>query len=327
MSAVETINMDDLTGVVATPAVIEFDFVGIKARLQSELTAYDIEVTLENMADAKAKATELNKLAGALDEKRKEKVAEVSAPIKAFEAQVKELIGMAQGGRQKILAQVKTFEDKVRAVALQKLEELRDRLYEELGVRPEYRQADVSELAIISNLTDKLNLTKKAIDTATFWVQSCRAAQDKFDLRGSRVEAESLKAGLKVPLRPQDLAFLNVENDEQFDRMLADRIASELRRQAAIEAAAVEAEQRRQAAAEKANTPTPQPAPAKVEPQQQTKGGRRRTVVVTATFTVSLDAGAAASADQVAAAIERKIIAAGFTTLTKINGYELEATT
>lgn len=301
--------MTEIVEIQAVPAVIEFDFVALKERLTKELVAYNIEVTTDNLAEAKTKATELNKLSNELDSKRKEKVAEISAPIKEFESQIKELVSMAQEGRTKILAQVQVFEDKIRAVARRELLELRDKLYTEQEIQPAYQKADVESLAIISNLTEKMKLTKKATDQVTLLVQECRAKQDRHKMREALAVSKSLEAGLKTPLRHQDLSFFLVDSDQEFEDKLANRISSELEKQRVIEERAIEAERAKQAQAEPRMTQSP-----KVESTKPAPEGKK-IAVVQATFEIELLANYAGDIAQV---LEKKLRDAGFTTLTEV---------
>ena len=69
---------------------ISANFDAVAKALDTELERYtSLVVTPDNIQDAKKAAAELNKYAGTIDTKRKETVSEVSAPIKAFESQMK----------------------------------------------------------------------------------------------------------------------------------------------------------------------------------------------------------------------------------------------
>jgi len=327
-----------VVSITATPAVLAFDYTALKTRLLKEMAEYDIEVTPNNIVEAKKKATDLNKLIAILDDTRKQKVAEVSAPIKDFEAHVKDLIEIVQDGRTKILNQVKVFEDKVRAAAKRELELLRDQQYDRLQIRPEYRAVEINHLVLISNVTDKLKLTKKTIDAVLSSAAACRNRQDKHDARCARLKSQSLALGLRLPLRPEDVTFLD-DADDIFEQKLAERIKSELARQAAIEAEAQERERQRQererqlvAEAQKLlnsspvqdEVPEEEPEAPYIEskPAQTTKYSAR-VVEVTALFSVTLPEGHKSTPEQVAEAIKRKILSAGFTTLKSVSVKEV----
>ena len=78
--------MNDLT-VNIIPAQISANLAEIKADLLENLKQYDIEVTIETLPEAKKMATDLNKLAGEIDKRRKDVKKELVAPVDAFNAQ------------------------------------------------------------------------------------------------------------------------------------------------------------------------------------------------------------------------------------------------
>lgn len=142
--------------------VINTNFSELKAQLAEGLKKYDIDVTVENLPEAKAMATDLNKLSKVLATVRKEKTAELDAPIKGFEAQAKELEQLCQASREKLLAQVKKFEDETRATAARLLQEALESKYADQSIRPKFQTAAVSDLAILSSLTKTKSLTAAA---------------------------------------------------------------------------------------------------------------------------------------------------------------------
>src|SRR5574344_2241199 len=102
--------MNELT-VNIIPAQISANLTELKADLLENLKAYDIEVTIETLPEAKKMATDLNKLAGEIDKRRKDVKKELNAPADAFNAQAVELATLILNSREKILKQVAVFED------------------------------------------------------------------------------------------------------------------------------------------------------------------------------------------------------------------------
>ena len=71
----------------------------------------DMVVTEDSVADVKRDMAELNKNKAKLETARKETVRRLSEPIKSFEAQVKEVVGIFDAAYAGLSGQVKAFED------------------------------------------------------------------------------------------------------------------------------------------------------------------------------------------------------------------------
>ena len=220
----------------ATLPTFQGNFEEVKIKLSEGLKLYEIGVTADNLKDANAMATELNKLSGELDKLRKEKVKEVSAPIKEFEDKVKELVGMCQDSRQKILEQVKVFEDAERAKCLELLKKEALEIWEKLGIRDEFLKPQIADLAILSNLTATGNLTAKAKNEVWDRINAVKSLQDKSDMRLLQLENASYKAGLKSPLTKVNIERFLLEADEEvYQKRLGELIQNELKRQTETE--------------------------------------------------------------------------------------------
>jgi hypothetical protein len=225
--------MKDLQ-ITVIPAQITDNFDVIKADLQEQIKAYDIEVTPDNLTDAKKAATDLNKLSATIDKTRKEKAKELSAPVKAFEAKAKELVGIVQGSRTKIVEQVKTFEDKVRLLCHKLLTEELARLNEELQVKPEFQTATIDKLAIQSNVTNSLKLAKKAKEAVKELVESDKAMQETVESRLSGLQSIAERAGLHGLSESLVTAFIR-EPEAIYTNKLNTVIDSEIKRQKQLE--------------------------------------------------------------------------------------------
>ena len=220
----------------ATLPTFQGNFEEVKIKLSEGLKLYEIGVTADNLKDANAMATELNKLSNELDKLRKEKVKEVSAPIKEFEDKVKELVGMCQDSRQKILEQVKVFEDAERAKCLELLKNEASEIWAKLGIRDEFSKPQIADLAILSNLTATGNLTAKAKNEVWDRINAVKSLQDKSDMRLLQLENASYKAGLKSPLTKVNIERFLLEADEEvYQKRLDELIQNELKRQTETE--------------------------------------------------------------------------------------------
>ncbi|MDD3001704.1 MAG: DUF1351 domain-containing protein [Candidatus Riflebacteria bacterium] len=182
--------------VTIIPAQISANLAEIKADLLENLKQYDIEVSIETLPEAKKMATDLNKLAGEIDKRRKDVKKELSAPVDVFNAQAVELAKLILDSREKILKQVAVFEDKQREYCKKLLQNELDALYIEYEVAKEYQTGNIEKLAILSNLTDKANLTKSAIEKVAEIVKADKAVQDMVESRKANLNAITERAGV-----------------------------------------------------------------------------------------------------------------------------------
>ena len=237
--------------------VISGNLEEIKAELQEQLKQFDLIVDADSVKTAKSMATQINKLSGEIDKKRKQIVAELSAPIKEFEAQMKELKNLCQDSRQNLLSQVKVYDEK-------KLDEVKKLLQDELhnkythyGVRDEFQRVTIDDLAILSHLTQGGALAKKARDAVDERVSEEKKLQEKIDKRLLTLGEICYQGGLSVPLTRENINhFLMVESDDEYLGKLASLIKNELDR---LEKA------KEQKVVQQNNHPIPQ------QPQPQTK--------------------------------------------------------
>lgn len=109
---------------------VEWNYAAVKQWLEDGLSAYKGRVyTEDTVAEAKKDRASLNKLADAIDTKRKEMKAMYLEPYALFEAQAKELTAMVKDQSAEIDAQVKAFENFRKQ---EKLEQIKAELYEPL---------------------------------------------------------------------------------------------------------------------------------------------------------------------------------------------------
>jgi len=239
--------------ITASPIDITGNFEEIKAELIENLKTFEIAVTDENLAEAKRMATDLNKLAKQIDDVRKAKATEFKAPVVAFEAKVKELTTLILEGRAKIIAQTEVYENKVRELCKKLLTEELTRLYEALAVSPEYRTANIDKLAISSNLTGNMKLTKKATDAVLEMVQADKNVQDTVNSRIANLENICKRAGLEPAINPDAIMAFVREPEAIYTDKLNKMIDTEISRQKAIEARMkAESERKEKEAAEAA---------------------------------------------------------------------------
>tara|TARA_R110002110_G_scaffold415835_1_gene657182 strand:- start:13332 stop:14369 length:1038 start_codon:yes stop_codon:yes gene_type:complete len=323
------------------PPVLDTNYGALKTHLVAELEKYDVVVTVDTVKDAKALATQLNKTKGQLDARRKQEVAAASEPIKAFDTQMKELVNLCEDGRQKILAQVQTFEAETLRLAQERLQEHLLARYAETGVREEYQRASVDGMAKLTTLTGTGKLTAAACAEVDAKVNECRMLQQQTDLRLSQLENECYRAGLHSPLTREHVEGILFAEEAKYQDALQGMIIRELDRQAETERrATAEAEknlQDEQAAREAQQAtpapvqappaqpvPTPEPEPEPPAPAQQVPiaanaiSGARPKVRVRATCTFETFVSPAVSEAAVEAELRKVLQRAGINSLVSV---------
>jgi hypothetical protein len=217
------------------PAQISANLTELKADLLENLKSYDIEVTIETLPEAKKMATDLNKLAGEIDKRRKDVKKELNAPADAFNAQAVELAKLILDSREKILKQVATFEDKQREHCKKLLQNELDTLYLEHEVTKEYQTGNIEKLAILSNLTDKAKLTKAALEKVADMVKSDKSVQDMVESRKANLSAITERAGLIGGISDALIMPFIREPEAIYTAKLNQIIDTEIKRQKATE--------------------------------------------------------------------------------------------
>lgn len=218
----------------ATAIVITDNFEQLKAGLIEQIKLYEIEVTDDNLADAKKMATELNKLSTAINRIKIDKSKEFAAPIEEFKKKASELVDIVQAGREKILKQVEAFDLKVVKIVTSLLADERTSLFEAMAVKPDFQTAKIESLAIKSNLTAGGQLTKAAKDKLAEMVAADRAMQETVESRLANLQAIAERAGL-VSLPESLVATFIREPEAIYSEKLNKLIDAEIKRQKELE--------------------------------------------------------------------------------------------
>lgn len=284
----------------STPVAITQNIAELKAHLEAGLERYDIQVTEEGLKDAKKMATEINGLSNQIDKLRKTKVAELSAPIKELDTQCKQLISLCQNSRQKILSQVNVFEDTRKATCKELLEEELGLQYRRFEVKEEYQTVDISDLAILSNLT-KSGIAKKASSAIEDRVLLKKKFQDLVDKRLLELKGKCFEAGLEAPLVRKNIEHFLMDDDDSYEEKLRSLIKVEIqkfndfheRAQAAIATPAVKITQEEVKPQLKEALQPVQPLQETTQetvkqPVQTSTDTKKKKFVVTATFEVEI---------------------------------------
>lgn len=242
----------ELISIDNTPAIIDVNFEELKAALAKDLEKYDVVVTAETVADAKKLATELNATKAVIGKRRKEEVAKASEPVKVFDGKMKDLETMCEEGRQKILAQVKTFEDETRDLAAHLLAELLEKLFADNEVEAEFRRAQFGDLVKLTAVTKTENLTAAVTKELEGRVRDDKAIQDRTKMRLLELENKSYTAGLAAPLTRNHVEHFLFADQGEYEAQLQRIIDSEIQRQEVAEQRQREKIEREQRQAEQA---------------------------------------------------------------------------
>ena len=218
----------------ATALVITDNFEQLKASLIEQIKLYEIEVTDDNLSDAKKMATELNKLSTAINRIKIDKAKEFAAPIEEFKRKTAELIDIVQDGREKILKQIVAFDQRVIKIVTGLLAEERINLFEAMAVKPEFQTAKIEPLAIKSNLTTGGQLTKAAKDKLAEMVAADRAIQETVESRVASLQSVAERAGL-INLSESLVASFIREPEAIYTEKLNKVIDGEIKRQKELE--------------------------------------------------------------------------------------------
>lgn len=137
------------------PAKIEFNKESIVKELNETLKKYDnLVFTEENTKDIRKVLAELRKGKTAADEFRKEKKKEASAPITAFEKEMKSIVKMFDDVINPINEQLQEFEDKRKREKQEEVETIISETVESLGLETKFaNKLDVDEQYLTKNMS------------------------------------------------------------------------------------------------------------------------------------------------------------------------------
>lgn len=175
---------------------VEWNYAELKQWVSDGLEAYRGRVyTEDTVTEAKRDRAALNKLAQAIEDRRREIKAVYLAPYDQFEKQAKELVGMVKDQSREIDAQIKTYDRQRRE---EKLEHIKTELYAPMI-------GDLAELVPYQRLHDPkwLNVTvgmaaiSEALSAKIESIAAGLATLDKLELPedvAGQVKAEFLKS-------------------------------------------------------------------------------------------------------------------------------------
>lgn len=222
---------------------VQWNYEEVKAWLSDGLKRYDGIVYDENqITQAKKDRANLNKLADAIDAKRKEMKAVYLQPYSEFEAQAKELTAMVKSYSDSIGAQIKAFDDFKKQQKREEIKKLFEQIFGDLAKLVPFERIENPKWL---NVTTSITSITEEIAGHAERIEKGLAAIDQ--MQAQPEIADHLKSAF---LKKFDLADVFAEK-ERFEKQ-----REELARYAAERAVKVE----------DAPQPTPQPIQAVQEP-------------------------------------------------------------
>lgn len=214
---------------------IKTNTIQLKKELAIYLAKYDVEVTEDTEKDCSKMATELNKLAKTLDDKRKETAAIIKKPADELKIAVDELISIVQNKRTAILEGVNVFKQKrfefIRTLLKAKIEEL----YTQYKVSEKYQVCNIETLVVEGSLA-KIQLSKSALESLEFMVIKVKKLEDEVTIREMQLELKCSNAGLITPIQLNEVESIieDSDYDEKLEKMIKNRLEIEDRAKALI---------------------------------------------------------------------------------------------
>ena len=223
--------IQNLVQVEATPAHLDVNFEQLRGAVRERLEQFETVVSADGVKDAKASATQLNKLKQELARRRKEAADEAKKPIQEFESSMKDIEGEVESARQQLLEQVRAYEAEVEEQARQAIEAERQRLWDEAGVEEYNRRATMDDLVKQSALTANGKLTKATREALEARAKADKDRQDMVEKRLLELENRSYRAGLAAPLTRDHVEQWLEADDETYEANLQRILDAEVERE------------------------------------------------------------------------------------------------
>ena len=270
----------------ADSQALKTNFEEIKAEAQRQVEKYSINVTEENIPEAKKVMANFNKVKAEIGERYKFFIDKISAPVNQLKAEKKEIEAIIADGRQKIADGVANFENAKLEVIAARIAEYTKSLCDEKELN--FERINTSDLIKLSAVTPAGTLAK--------------ATKDAIEAKIQALENEILQA----KIAEQEKAARDAEIAAQARREAEER--AEREKQEAIE----------RARAEQTN-PNPQAFyEAQREVLQKPREAENGKAIYTIRAEFEVKAPANAPHDKLTDKIKEMLAAAGITNLSKI---------
>ena len=308
----------------ADSQILTTNFEEIKAGVAMQVEKYSIEVTDENIPEAKKVMANFNKVKTAIGDRYKFFIDKLSAPINRLKTEKKEIEAIISDGRQKIADSVAAFENAKLEQIAERINEYVKSLCDEKGLNCErINTADLIKLSAVTTAGSLAKPTKEAIEGKIAALQNeilqAKLAEQEKQRRDAEIaerarkEAEERAAREKAELEAQAKAreaeiLARAEREKQEAAQRAER-----EKQEAVEQAAREAAER---ATMDPNKQAFYEAQREVLQKPRDAGDGKAIYTIRAEFEVK--AAANAPHDKLADKIKDMLAAAGITNLSKI---------
>lgn len=264
------------------------NFDEIKAEVVELVDKYSIEVTDENVAEAKKVMANFNKVKTEIGNKFKEYIADLSRPIDELKTQKKEIENIIDTGRAKIADEVAKFETTRLNLAKEKIAEFINSECEKRDISPNL--INPSEFVKLTAITANGTLTKQT--------------KTEIEARLNAIENEILKAKQEAEAKRQEAERLAQEARLKAEAEAEARIQAE-RERAEKEKAELEAKLKaEQEAKEKAELEAKTAKATETPKEVQTENG---TIIHTFTAVFEVEAKANLSREMVEARLEHAL--------------------
>lgn len=218
------------------------NFEELKAEASRQVEKYSINVTEENIPEAKKVMANFNKVKTEIGERYKFYIDKISAPVNQLKAEKKEIEAIITDGRQKIADGVANFENAKLEVIAARIAEYTKSLCDEKGLN--FERINTSDLIKLSAVTPAGTLAKATKDAIEVKIQSLeneilqaklaeqeKAARDAEIAAQARREAEERAAREKAEMEARAaqreaelLARAEREKQEAIERAKAEQI-------------------------------------------------------------------------------------------------------
>jgi len=222
---------------------IKTNTIQLKKELAIYLAKYDVEVTEDTEKDCSKMATELNKLAGNLDKKRKETATIIKKPADELKIAIDELIAIVQEKRTSILDGVNVFKQKRFETIRNLLKARLNVLYIDNKIKEKYRTLDIEPLVVEGSLA-KVALSKNAIESLESMVKRVELLQSQVEIRTLEIKIKCDNAGLITPIELDEVQ--NIIENENYNELIESMIKKRLELQEQVKRQMEQQEQRKQ---------------------------------------------------------------------------------
>lgn len=190
------------------------NFDEIRAEVVELVDKYSIEVTDENVAEAKKVMANFNKVKTEIGNKFKEYIADLSRPIDELKSQKKEIENIIDTGRAKIADEVAKFEVSRLNLAKEKIAEFINAECEKRDINPNL--INPSEFVKLTAITANGTLTKQT--------------KTEIEARLNAIENEILRAKAEAEAKRQEAERIAQEAKEKAEKEAEARIQAERER-------------------------------------------------------------------------------------------------